>query len=262
VADTTRGRLSIAARIAYGAIGVVGILALMQLVVASGLVSHRSMPLATEMLHRVGSLMGSGSFLDALGDTLVSTLYAFLLAGAAAAVLGVVIGSERRLDRAMSGLIDFQRPIPSVAWIPVAILLFGLGLQMKVALAAYAAFWPILINTMYGVRDVDPVMLSTGRSFAWGRLKVLRTIIVRASLPFMATGLRIGAAVSLVVVITAELLGAESGVGVEIRSYEAAGRTDFVYGGILVIAIVGLIMNLVLTMTERRVVSWSPEHRR
>jgi NitT/TauT family transport system permease protein len=185
-----------------------------------------------------------------------------LIAGTAGAVLGVVIGADRRLDRALSGLIDFLRPIPSVAWIPVGILLFGLGLHMKVALAAYAAFWPILINTIYGVRDVDPVMVDTGRSFAWSRQKILRMIIVRSCLPFLATGLRIGAAVSLIVVITAELLGAESGIGVEIRSYEAAGRADFVYGGILVIAIVGFLMNLGLTATERRVVAWSPEHRR
>jgi NitT/TauT family transport system permease protein len=260
--DGSAARLGAPARVGYGLAGVVVVLGGMQALVAGGVVSHKAMPLATEMLHRSITLLGTTSFLRALGDTLLATLFALVIAGAGAAVLGVLIAADRRFDRALSGLIDFLRPIPSVALLPVAILLFGLGTQMKVVLAVYAVFWPVLINTMYGVRDVDPVMLATARSFAWRRLRILRAVVIRAALPSIATGLRIGAAVSLIVVITAELLGAESGVGVTIRAYESANRTAYVYAGVLIVAIVGLLINFGLSATERRVVVWSPEHRR
>lgn len=249
------------ARLAWGAAGILVVLAAMQLAVGAHLVSEQSVPTATAMLASVGKLTVSSSFLAALADTLWSTVIAFVAAGFTGIVLGVVIGASDRLYRSVSGLIDLLRPIPSVALLPVVILMFGIGLEMKVLLATYAAFWPVLINTVYGVRDVDRVMVATARGFAWGRMRVMQKVLLPAALPFVATGLRVSSAVALVVVLTAELLAAENGVGTVIRAYQVAGRADFVYAGIFVVAIVGLILNVVVSHGERRLVHWAPQHR-
>ena len=249
------------ARLAWGMVGVLAVLVVMQLAVSTDLVSEQSVPTATAMLAGVGELVLSSGFLAALADTLWSTVIAFVAAGLAGTVLGVVIGASDRLYRSVSGLIDLLRPIPSVALLPVVILLFGIGVDMKVLLATYAAFWPVLVNTIYGVRDVDRVMVATARGFAWGRMQVMRKVMLPAALPFVATGLRVSSAVALVVVLTAELLAAENGVGTVIRAYQVAGRADFVYAGIVVVAVVGLVLNVVVSMGERRLVHWAPQHR-
>lgn len=157
--------------------------------------------------------------------------------------------------------IELLRPIPSVALLPVAILLYGLGLEMKVLLAAYAGVWPILVNTMYGVAETDRLMLDTARSFRWSRLRILRRVTLRAASPSIATGLRVAAAVSLIVVLTSEILAANSGLGELIRGYQQAGRREFVYAGIAATGILGLLLNTGLSATERRLLRWSPEHR-
>lgn len=248
-------------RLAWGVTGVVIVLAVMQLGVASGVISADSVPTATAMLRRAVGLVTTQSFLSAVGDTLLATLAAFGLATAAGLLLGVAIGATEPLYRALNGLIDFMRPIPSVALLPIAVLIFGLGAEMKIVLATYAAFWPVLINTIYGVRDVDRVMVSTARSFAWGRTRVMRQVMLPASLPFVATGLRLATAVALVVVLTAELLAAEGGVGTVIRAYQAAGRVDYVYAGILIVALIGLLLSMLVGAGERRLLRWSPQHR-
>lgn len=249
------------ARLGWGMAGVAAVLAIMQVAVGTGWVSQQSVPTATAMLAGVVELVVSSGFLAALADTLWSTVIAFVAAGVGGTVLGVVIGASDGLYRSVSGLIDLLRPIPSVALLPVAILTFGIGLEMKVLLATYAAFWPVLINTIYGVRDVDRVMIATARGFAWGRLRVMRHVMLPAALPFVATGLRIASAVALVVVLTAELLAAEHGVGTVIRAYQVAGRVEFVYAGIVVVAIVGLVLNVVVSLGERRLVHWAPQNR-
>ena len=249
------------AHLAWGIVGIVVVLSAMQLAVGTGLVSEQSVPTASAMLVGVAKLAVSSGFLAALTDTLWSTMIAFVAAGLAGTVLGVVLGASDRLYRSVSGLIDMLRPIPSVALLPVAILLFGIGLEMKVLLATYAAFWPVLINTIYGVRDVDRVMVATARGFAWGRMRVMRQVMLPAALPFVATGLRVASAVALVVVLTAELLAAEHGVGTVIRAYQVAGRADFVYAGVVVVAVVGLVLNVIVSLGERRLVHWAPQNR-
>jgi ABC-type nitrate/sulfonate/bicarbonate transport system permease component len=261
VTRRTSGELTRGARIGYGVIGVVAILAGMQVVVMTGLVPSRSVPLATTMLDRAGRLMVDPEFLIALVETVTATGIAFLLAGVTAIVLGIVIGASELLYRALSGVIDFLRPIPSVALLPVAILLFGLEAEMKIFLAVYAAFWPVLINTMYGVHDVDRVMLSTARGFAWSRPTVMRRVMLPSALPFIATGLRLSFALSLIVVIVAELLAARGGMGAVIRAYQEAGRADYVFAGVLLLGMVGLVLTSLVSAAEGRLVHWAPEQR-
>ena len=122
-----------------------------------------------------------------------------------------MIGSSRLLYRALRGVIEFLRPIPSVALIPLAILIYGTGLQSKVFLAAFASFWQLLVATLYGVQDVDPVATDTARSFGLGRIQRLFRVTLPSAVPYIATGIRIASAVSLILTVTAELVIGSAG---------------------------------------------------
>lgn len=249
-------------RLLWGASGVTTLLLLMQVVVMTGVVSSASMPTAIDMLVSFGQLVVSRTFLLGVGDTLAATLVAFLLAALVTVPLGVLLGSSRLAERFTSGLIEVLRPVPAIALLPVAILSLGLGSEMKIALAGYAALWPLLINTIGGVRDTDQMMIKAGRSFTWSGATIMRRIQLPSALPFIGSGARQSVSVALVIVVTLELLGARGGIGAIIRSYSAASRIDFVFAGILATALLGLGLHVLLAEGEKRLMHWAPQYRK
>src|SRR5690606_1304195 len=144
--------------------------------------------------------------------------------------LGIVIGSHWALTASLRAVIEFLRPVPSVALIPLAILLFGTDLQSKVFLAAFASFWPILIQTLYGMQDLDPVAIDTARAFGLGRLERMWRMTLPNALPYIATGVRISSAVALILVVTAELVIGAPGLGREISVASSNGVLPLMYG--------------------------------
>lgn len=250
------------ARLGYGVLGVVVLLTIMQLSLMLGFVSASSMPSAINMLGAFANLIVSSTFLTAVGQTLLATVLAFLLAGVIAVPLGIVLGASRAVERVSSGLIEVLRPIPAIALLPVAILGLGIGVELKVALAGFAALWPLLINSIAGVRDTDAVMVRTGRSFTWSTLTIMRRIQLPSALPFIVSGARQSISVALVIVVTLELLGARGGIGDVVRQYSAAGRIDYVFAGVLATGLLGLLLHFVLIQIERRLMSWAPQYRK
>lgn len=255
-------RLSSRTTTLLGAGGVLVFTLALQLIVLADVVSVRYLPFPTTIFRRLLELLTDTGFLRAVGDTMRAWSLAMVISTLLAVPLGIVLGSAAPLYRAGYGLIELLRPIPSVALLPVAILLFGLGTDMKVILAAYAIFWPLLLNTMYGVRNVDRVMLYTARSFRWSGLQILRRVTLPAASPYVATGIRIAAAVALIVVLTTEILAARAGMGTVIRGYQEAGRRDFVYAGILATGLLGLLVNFAVSAVEKRLLRWTPRQRR
>lgn len=254
--------LSSARRAALGVVGVACVVALLEALARLGVVSSAYVPPPSILAVRVVELAGNRAFLLNVGSTLGAWATAIGLAGLVAIPCGILLGSVQGLYRWASTLIELLRPIPSVALLPVAILLFGLGAQMKIALAAYAVFWPLLINTMYGVRNVDRVLRNTARSFGWGGGRIMVRVTLPSSAPYIATGLRVAAAVALVVVLTCEILAADSGLGSVIRLYQQSARREYVYAGILVTGLLGLVVNLGFSSVERRLLYWTPGQRR
>ena len=135
--------------------------------------------------------------------------------------------------------IEFLRPIPSVALIPLAVLIYGQGLESKVFLVAFASFWPLLIQTIYGVQDVDPVATDTARSFGLGRLERMWRITVPSAVPYIATGIRISSAVALILAVTAELVIGAAGLGREINVARSGGNLDAMYALIVATGLLG-----------------------
>ena len=175
--------------------------------------------------------------------------------------LGLLIGSSRWAYRALRVPIEFLRPIPSVALIPLAVLIYGQGLQSKVFLAAFASFWPLLIQTIYGVQDVDPVATDTARSFGLGRAERIWRVTVPSAVPYIATGIRISSAVALILAVTAELVIGAAGLGREINVARSGGNLDVMYALIVATGLLGWLLNLATSAGERRVLHWHPSQR-
>jgi NitT/TauT family transport system permease protein len=192
----------------------------------------------------------------------VATLHAWAVGLALATLIsvpiGILIGTSELAYKMTSPLIEFMRPIPSVALIPLGILLWGQGFSMKVILVAYAATWPILFNTLYGVHDVDPIAVQTARCFGLKQTAILRRISLPSSAPFIFTGIRISAAIGLIVVIGAELLAsADSGIGSYILFVSSnGGQMDSVLAGAAIAGIIGAAINGALGLIDRRLFGW------
>ncbi|MEA2132141.1 MAG: hypothetical protein QOC68_50 [Solirubrobacteraceae bacterium] len=237
------------------------LLVLWELVVRVGIVAESNIPPASAALSELLNQFGDGAFWSAVGSTLEGWAAGLGIAIALGVPLGLLIGSSRWAYRGLRVPIEFLRPIPSVALIPLAVLIYGQGLQSKVFLAAFASFWPLLIQTIYGVQDVDPVATDTARSFGLGRLERMWRVTVPSAVPYIATGIRISSAVALILAVTAELVIGAAGLGREINVARSGGNLDVMYALIVATGLLGWLLNLATSAGERRVLHWHPSQR-
>jgi NitT/TauT family transport system permease protein len=221
-------------------------------------ISDEYLPHAVNVVARLVRLLMDPAFLfDAM-----STVFAWALGLTTAILLGVAFGVLMGLSssacRIGSPIVNLMRPIPSVCIIPLAILVMGQGLSMKVLLVSYAAVWPILINTIYGIHGVDPVGVDTARCFGLPPAAVLRHVVLPAAAPMIFTGIRISASIGLVVLVSAELLAAtSSGLGSFIfRISSSGGHMDAAIAGAVFAGLVGVAINASLRVIDHRWFRW------
>jgi ABC-type nitrate/sulfonate/bicarbonate transport system permease component len=242
-------------------VAVLLLLALWEVVVRAGLIPETSIPPATSAIGELATQLVETTLWKAVGNTLEGWVIGLGLAVLLGVPAGILIGSSRWAYRALRVPIEFLRPIPSVALIPLAVLVYGTGLQSKIFLATFASFWPLLIQTIYGVQDVDPVATDTARAFQLGRFERLWRITVPSAVPYIATGIRIASAVALILCVTAELVIGSAGLGREINSASSGGNIDLMYAMIIATGLLGWLLNIAATMIERRVLHWHPSQR-
>jgi NitT/TauT family transport system permease protein len=229
---------------------------------------------AVELLDLHGSVAAPSDALGALVDGLsdgslsgeiATTLGAYVQGLAIAVVvgvgLGVLIGSSRTLLAASTVVLEFVRPIPAVALIPVAFLFFDLGTPLIRFVIAYAAVWPILINTLYGVRGSDRLLLDVARTSGVGRVGRLLRVTLPAAAPSIASGIRVGAPIALVVGVTAEYLLLTGGIGSYMQQQQNAGLLPEMYAAIVLTALLGYTINVALRASQKRIVFWVGEER-
>jgi NitT/TauT family transport system permease protein len=246
------------ARVLRGVVGVVALFVILEALTRAELVNPTYLPPASTVLVTTGRILVDPEFLGNAGGTLTAWAMGMVIATAIAVPLGLVLGSSMRSYLAATTAIEFLRPIPSVALIPLAILLIGRGLDMKVALIAYAALWPILFNTIYGIRDADPLAKDTARAFGFGTLAILRQVSLRWASPFIYTGIRISAAIALILAISTELIvGGGPGIGTWMLARSETGvPRELLYAGIVVAGLLGLAINSIMVVGERRLFFW------
>src|SRR5918999_6352494 len=241
--------------------GGAGVLVLLDVPPRIGVLPRDHFPPMSEMLTTLFEQLGEVRFWEGVSNTVQGWALGLGIAAGLAIPIGIVIGSSRLLYRAMRGVIEFLRPIPSVALIPLAILIYGTGLESKVFLAAFASFWQLLVATLYGVQDVDPVATDTARSFGFSRAQRLFRVTLPSAIPYIATGLRIASAVSLILCVTAELVIGSPGLGRSLNLAGSGGNEELMYALILTTGILGLLLNTIFVRIERRVLHWHPSHR-
>ena len=242
-------------------LGVLGVLVLIELVVRSGLFSSRYFPPMTETGAALVRQLGEGAYWTAILHTMEGWAIGLGIAIAIAVPFGLLLGFSEIAYHAFRPVIEFLRPVPSVALIPLAILLYGTGLQSKVFLVAFAATWPLLIQTIYGARDLDPVALETARSFRIRRKDRVLRVTLMGAVPYIATGLRISSATALILAVTAELIIGSAGLGREINIARQGGAVDIMYALIVTTGLVGWGLNSLFAAVERRVLHWHPSQR-
>jgi ABC-type nitrate/sulfonate/bicarbonate transport system permease component len=234
----------------------------MELVPRSGLVDERYLPPTTTIIRALVDEVGTSQFWQATGDTLQAWAIGLAIAAGAAVVLGMVIGVIPVLRTITASTIEFLRPIPSVALIPLAVLLFGTGIKSSLLLIVYAAFWQVLVQVLYGTQDVDPIAIETARSYRLNRWRQLRYVVWPTTLPYLFTGLRLAAAVSLVLAITSELIIGAPGLGNEIAVAQNSNAIPTIYALVVVTGILGVLINVVARYVERRALRWHASVRR
>ncbi|MBQ0902053.1 ABC transporter permease subunit [Micromonospora sp. U21] len=245
-----------------GVLGFATFLALLEVVPRSGLVSPDYLPPLSRIGVALAELAGEAGFWTAIVDTVQGWFLGLAIAVAAGIAAGFVIGTIPVLREFTASTIEFLRPIPSVALIPLAVLVFGSELRSVLLLVIYAAFWQVLLQVLYGVQDVDPVAQETARTFGLHRWARIRHVTWPTALPYVLTGVRLAAAVALILAITAELIIGAPGLGNEIGVAQSGGAVARMYALVIVTGLLGVAVNVLARRLERWLLSWHSSLRR
>ena len=202
-------------------------------------------------------LAASGEIFE---HALISTtrlLIALGIAIALAVPLGFWMGRSRKAEAYIDPLVEMLRPISGIAWLPLALFIFGVGNTLPVFIMVYVGFFPILLNTMAGVRQVDPKLIAAADTMGVRRRALLVHVLVPAALPTVMVGIRLAFAASWAAIVAAELIGAPSGLGFAIEWYRQLLMTPKVFAFIMVIGVVGYLCDLGLRALQRLLTPWS-----
>jgi ABC-type nitrate/sulfonate/bicarbonate transport system permease component len=251
-----RRRLRGRARLLRLVILPVVVLVLWQAAAALDLYNTILLPPPSRVAASAVQLLASGELLRHFIDSMRRIALANLVAIATAVPLGVLMGRYRPFEDLMDGLLNLLRPIPPLAWIPLAILWFGLGENSVVFITLISAFFAILINTIAGVRAVDRSMVRAALTLGANQRDVIKDVIFPATLPHIFTGVRIALGVSWMSIVAAELIASSSGLGYMISYYREVLRSDLILVGMLSIGIIGFAMDRGLLWLERRLLPW------
>lgn len=254
-------------RIVRNIVGTAGVLAICELVGRSGLVNPKYLPPPSVIAARLVEMFNDRGFSLDLTQTVLSWAMALAIAVGLAVPVGLLFASMPLVRSAFSVVVEFLRPIPSVALIPLAAIVIKTNPEVKISLAVFAAFWPILFNTMHAVSDIEPMHINTARAFNVGRFRTLLSVKLPSITPFVFTGIRISASVALIVIISTEILagsGTDSdllwergGLGTYVATMSGATRMDVAIGATFVAGVVGVIINMIFTYIQRRWINWS-----
>ncbi|WP_414941619.1 ABC transporter permease [Amycolatopsis sp. cmx-11-51] len=239
--------------------GLAGFFLVWEVIVQAGLVRKEFIPPPSVVLVTIFESFGETQFVRDLIATFLAWAIALLIAVAIAVPAGLLLGSIPGLRTATAVVIEFLRPIPAVALIPLVLLLIGGGPEAKITLAVYASLWPIMFNTIYALGEIDPVLMETAKACGTGKFRTLTSVALPHTAPFVFTGVRLSANIALIAVVSTEFLaGAKLGIGNFImQASTGSTRFDLVLAGTVVVGMLGFLINGGLEMIGRRAFRWS-----
>jgi ABC-type nitrate/sulfonate/bicarbonate transport system permease component len=227
-----------------------------------GIVNPAYFPPFSQILAALAQQVLIVEFWIALGQTLMGWALGLTIAVVGGVVLGLVLGANRWLRDFTHSTIEFLRPIPSVALIPLVVLLFGTSMQSTLVLVVYASIWPIIVQVLYGVQDVDLVARDTARSYRLSWWRQIASVIWPSALPFAMTGFRLAAAIALILEITGELIIGSPGIGQRIAVSQSSGAVANMYALVAVTGVLGVAMNILARRLSRASMHWHSSIRR
>lgn len=231
--------------------------AVWQIAVITGILPAEYFPGIPELVSSWFGLLADQVFWSALGSTFYSTVIGLMLGIVVAVPLGVIIGRNVYLYHAARFVLEFARPIPAVALIPVVVLFFGAGADSKLLLVFLAVVFPLIVQTTYGVRDIDPVALDTAEILGFSKLRRLFYVLLPAAGPYIMTGVRVTASMALLVSVSTEIIIGAPGLGQAITVAENSYALNQMYALIAMTGFVGVVVNLVVSAIEKRTTMWA-----
>lgn len=215
------------------------------------------LPSPLKVLQALWNLLREGEIAAHASVSTLRMLLALALAIGVAVPLGFLMGLSRRAEEMIDPLVEILRPISGIAWLPLALFIFGVGDTLPVFIMFYVGFFPILLNTVAGVRQTDARLLAAARTMGVGRRALLVHVLVPSALPTIMVGIRLAFAASWAAIVAAELIGAPSGLGFAIEWYRQLLMTPKVFAFILAIGVVGYVCDLGLRRLQRRLTPWA-----
>lgn len=239
---------------------VVGLLVLWQIFAAIG--SLGAVPTPIEVADALGSLIVEGTIWAPLGETMLSWTLGLVAAIIVGVAVGFLLGVSRIAYRMSALTLDFLRTIPALVLVPLVALLYGSGIQSVVVLAFLAAVWAVIMQAIYGVHDVDPVARETFLSLRVRKIDYVRLLLLPSAAPYLSTGIRLAAAVCLLVSISAQIVIPAGGLGEAILIAQLGGAVPEMYAYIFLCGLLGLAIDAAFRAMERRALNWHPAHRK
>lgn len=244
--------------------GVIFILFLMviwELLVVGKVIDMVSFPRMSSILATFFHVIFTGEILKELGPSLARMFAGYLLAVLVGVAIGVVMGYFSFVYDLLEPLTELLRPIPSPAYIPIAILFLGVGENMKIFTIFFGSLFPILLNTYSGVRNVDRVQIDTARTFGLTTAQMVWEVIIPAASPYILTGMRVSSAISLILVVISEMVASNSGIGYYILDMQRSFHISEMYAGVMTLAVLGYLMNWLFLKLENGVIGWNVAQR-
>lgn len=204
----------------------------------------------------------SGDLLKDIGASFYRVVLGFTVAAVAGIALGVLIAKIRLVESLVEPILEMFRPVPSLAFLPLLVLWFGIGETSKIVFIAYATFFPVFTATRLGMRQIDPVLVRAARSLGGTTSEIFRHVELPAASPSILSGLRMGFGMAFFVIVAAEYIAAESGLGYMINNSRTYFDVPRMLLGAFVIGLIGFCINIGLSRLERRLLRWQPGARR
>jgi NitT/TauT family transport system permease protein len=239
-------------------IAIVAFLAAWELVPRLGVVDRTFLTPFSDVLVATWHLIQDGSLWTHIHTSMVRAFAGFAIALAVAIPLGLLIGWYALVAEVVTPLFEVFRNTATLALLPVFTLLLGIGETSKIAIVVYACSFPIVMNTITGVREVDPLLIKSARSMGLGSARLFQKVILPAAVPTIFTGVRMAGSYAILVLVAAEMVGAKAGLGYLINYSQYNFQVPNMYAGILTISVIGVAVNALLVGLERRFSSWRP----
>jgi NitT/TauT family transport system permease protein len=202
----------------------------------------------------------SGTILTHVWKSVQRVYGGFFLAALIGIPLGLLIGRIKLLRQLLDPTISLLRPIPVTAWLPLSMIFFGLGPNAAIFLVFLGAFYPILLNTIFGVRSIDPRLFEAASMLGCSGTRMFRQIVLPASLPAIFNGLRVAHGFAWILIVVGEMTGVPTGLGSVVMDGRTLSRTDLVITGMIVIGACGFVTDRIIVAISNRLLSWSPQH--